>query len=59
VVSYLRKICDALDAQSERVSQAISLLQEYRSALITNAVSGKIDVRNFEIPLTAKEPAHA
>ncbi len=59
VVSYLRKICDALDAQFEKVSQVISLLQEYRSALITNAVTGKIDVRNFEIPLTAKEPAHA
>ena len=33
----------------------IARLQEYRSALITNAVTGKIDVRGFEVPT----PKHA
>lgn len=57
VVSYLRKICNALDAQSQKVSQAISLLQEYRAALITSAVTGKIDVRDFRFPVNAANMA--
>lgn len=42
---------DSLTAQAER---AIELLQERRTALISAAVTGKIDVRNFsanEAPL--------
>jgi type I restriction enzyme S subunit len=34
-----------LDEMAEKESRLIALLQEYRSALITNAVTGKIDVR--------------
>jgi len=37
----------------------ISLLEEYRSVLITNAITGKIDVRNLEIPPPARESVHA
>lgn len=49
VVSYLHKICDALDRHVAKVNQAIASLYEYRAALITNAVTGKIDVRNFNM----------
>lgn len=35
---------------NEKKKNMVSLLQEYRSALITNAVTGKIDVRGVEIP---------
>jgi type I restriction enzyme S subunit len=56
VISYLHGVCGALDRQVEKVNQAIASLSEYRSALITNAVTGKIDVRDFKIPdLSAKE----
>ncbi|MFH0967829.1 MAG: hypothetical protein V1862_09130 [Methanobacteriota archaeon] len=32
------------------ISNSISLLQEYRSALISAAVTGKIDVRGYPLP---------
>ncbi len=44
-----------IDEQADKVRDAIEKLREYRSALITQAVTGKIDVRNVEIPeATAK-----
>lgn len=42
---------------SEGVS-AVHLLQERRSALITAAVTGKIDVRGWQPPASAKAPEH-
>ena len=43
-----------IDAQRERANLVVERLIEYRSALITNAVTGKIDVRGFAIPQTAE-----
>lgn len=37
--------------QTEKALLVIDKLQEYRSALITNAVTGKIDVRDFQVHL--------
>lgn len=37
--------------QTEKALSVIDKLQEYRSALITNAVTGKIDVRDFQVHL--------
>lgn len=44
----------------KKVKAALQRLQEYRAALITNAVTGKIDVRDFCIPTTTeqREVAH-
>lgn len=49
-----RKICDfltdelrRLDELNDEASKAISLLQERRAALISAAVTGKIDVRGL------------
>jgi type I restriction enzyme S subunit len=50
VVSNLEVKVRALNNQSMKVKSVIERLVEYRSALITNAVTGKIDVRGFEIP---------
>ena len=44
---------------SNRSHAMVSLLQEYRNSLITNAVTGKIDIRDFKIPETAPEAGHA
>lgn len=38
-----------MEQQAKMISLVIARLQEYRSALITSAVSGKIDVRDFAI----------
>ncbi|KQO16993.1 restriction endonuclease subunit S [Acidovorax sp. Leaf78] len=55
IVEFLDKKTAQLDAQVARINGAIDRLNEYRSALITNAVTGKIDVRDFEIPPTVEE----
>lgn len=50
IVVYLDKVTAKLDEQVGMVNRVIERLGEYRSAIITNAVTGKIDVRNFSIP---------
>jgi type I restriction enzyme, S subunit len=46
-----------IDEQQKKVEQAIDRLKEYRTALITNAVTGSIDVRNISIPDDLQEVA--
>ncbi|MEY4593087.1 MAG: hypothetical protein RIR18_1982, partial [Pseudomonadota bacterium] len=38
-----------IEQQQKKITEVIARLQEYRSAIITNAVTGKIDVRNAPI----------
>jgi type I restriction enzyme S subunit len=45
IVNYLDVVTDRLDALSTEASRGILLLKERRSALISAAVTGKIDVR--------------
>jgi type I restriction enzyme, S subunit len=46
IVAYIEKESAKLNAMVEKVEVAIDRLQEYRTALITAAVTGKIDVRS-------------
>ncbi|MEW6120139.1 MAG: restriction endonuclease subunit S [Pseudomonadota bacterium] len=48
ICAYLEKEVSALDLLISKVETAISRLTEYRQALITSAVTGKIDVRNCQ-----------
>lgn len=50
ISTFLNKNIESIEAQELKVFAVIRRLQEYRSALITNTVTGKIDVRSFEIP---------
>ncbi len=59
IASYLDQGMSKMAKQAYRITTAITKLQEYRSALITNAVTGKIDVRNFKIPATVQGAADA
>jgi len=45
IAAYLDRETAKLDALVAKVEAAIERLQEYRTALITAAVTGKIDVR--------------
>ena len=45
IVAFVRKETAVIDALVAKVSQAIDLLKEFRAALISAAVTGKIDVR--------------
>ncbi|BBF86994.1 type I restriction-modification system, specificity subunit S [Aquitalea magnusonii] len=57
ICTWIGAEVDKLKRQSDAIHDVILRLREYRSALITNAVTGKIDVRGFEIPPTVKEVA--
>ncbi len=46
IVTYLDSLTSKIDALVDRAEQAILLQKEHRSALISAAVTGKIDVRN-------------
>lgn len=46
ITSFLDRETARVDALSEKTKRSIELLKEHRSALITAAVTGKIDVRN-------------
>ena len=48
IADYLDYESERIDALTSRAEAAIERLQEYRSALITAAVTGKIDVREPE-----------
>ncbi|MCY3695913.1 MAG: restriction endonuclease subunit S, partial [Chloroflexi bacterium] len=52
IVSYLDSQTRQIDFLETQVDSAIERLQEFRTALITAAVTGKIDVRG-EVPVTA------
>lgn len=55
ILEKILQITSRLDAQAEKVAAVISSLIEYRSSLITHAVTGKIDVRGFPMPHIADE----
>ncbi|QIR35759.1 PIN domain-containing protein [Tolypothrix sp. PCC 7910] len=50
IVDYLDEQTASITQQKAKIQQAIERLKEYRTALITNAVTGKIDVRQVPIP---------
>ena len=53
IATYLDRETTKIDQLVTKVETAITRLQEYRSALITAAVTGKIDVRGTGMEITA------
>ena len=45
IADYLDRETKRIDAMLEKVRRSVELLKEYRTALISAAVTGKIDVR--------------
>ena len=52
MVSFLDRETAKIDQMVAKVEAAIERLQEYRTALITAAVTGKIDVRGTPVTST-------
>ena len=50
IANFLDHKTKQIDQQKFKIQQAIDRLKEYRTALITNAVTGKIDVSQVDIP---------
>jgi hypothetical protein len=46
LVKYLDRETLRIDSLASKVDQSIGKLQEYRAAVISAAITGKIDVRN-------------
>ena len=46
IVNYLDKQTQKIDTTIEKETKRIELLKEYRQALISEVVTGKIDVRD-------------
>ncbi|MHC0438567.1 restriction endonuclease subunit S [Klebsiella aerogenes] len=61
IIDYLDNMLCSYDSIEENANQAIQLLQERRTALISTAVTGKIDVRDWVAPDTqdVEEPQEA
>ena len=47
IVEYLKEELLVIETQIPKIQSAIDKLKEYRTALISAAVTGKIDVRGF------------
>jgi type I restriction enzyme S subunit len=61
-IGLQRVLIDLIQKENELkslVNKEIALVEEYKTALIAEAVTGKIDVRDFEIPETNVETGHA
>lgn len=50
IIKHLKKKLKSIDDMAEKVNSAIEKLIGYQSALINAAVTGKIDLRDIEIP---------
>ena len=54
IISYIRNKLDEFSELEAKANKAIQLMQERRTALISSAVTGKIDVRNWQNPTEAR-----
>ena len=52
ICSHIELMCKKIDVLISKAESGISLLQERRTALISAAVTGKIDVRDWQPPAT-------
>ena len=50
IVEYIPKILEKYDLQIQKLHKYVECLQEYKSNLISRVITGKIDVRNVDIP---------
>lgn len=49
VVKYLKDETEKIEVLVSKIQESIDLLKEYRSSLITHAVSGQIDISKYEV----------
>lgn len=57
ILDYIIKETSVIDTTITTIEKEIILVQEYKTALIAEAVTGKIDVRDYVIPELVEEDA--
>ena len=50
IIQFLNKECSAIDSKIERAKRQTAYLNEYRTRLISDVVTGKLDVRGVVVP---------
>ena len=50
IVKYIKQALPQYDAAIEKLTEEVAVLEEYKNKIIADTVTGKIDVRGFEIP---------
>ena len=55
ISDHIRQKCSKIESLITLATHQISLMQERRTALISAAVTGKIDVRDWQVPATRTE----
>ena len=55
IVEFISKETSTIYSTISKIEKEIALVEEYKTALITEAVTGKIDVRAYEFPETETE----
>lgn len=58
IVSYIEKETEIINTTISTIEKEIALVEEYKTALIAEAVTGKIDVRGYEVPEISEEETY-
>ncbi|MDD2300792.1 MAG: restriction endonuclease subunit S [Fermentimonas sp.] len=56
IVTYIDQLLKKIDHHIQTINAEISLILEFRTTLISDVVTGKLDVRSIEIPDFEEEP---
>lgn len=58
IVNHIKSEFKILDETISKIEKELALTEEYKTALIAEAVTGKIDVRGFEVPEIVEEESY-
>lgn len=58
IVSHIEKETAIINTTISKIEKEIALVEEYKTALIAEAVTGKIDVRGYEVPEISEEETY-
>jgi type I restriction enzyme S subunit len=57
-VEYISKETSTIYTTISKIEKELALTEEYKTALIAEAVTGKIDVRGYEVPEISEEETY-
>ncbi len=55
ILEYIQEKSAEIDQAISRAQREIELMREYRTRLISDVVTGQVDVRGIEVPEVAEE----
>lgn len=58
IVNHIKSEFKILDETISKIEKELALTEEYKTALIAETVTGKIDVRGFEVPEIVEEESY-